>query len=129
MIPHDSANIEMQHQLSQEKSDRFLSRLIKSVTGPLPVLAGPGLSARDGHPGQPVVGDDPELLAKTQHVRKPKERLMEFIARVGMSPNQMRTLSKEEISRFVATVSQHEQLNAPAGMFGQPAPQRFVLEA
>jgi len=122
-------NIAMSQKLTEELSERFLARLVKSVTGPMQVVSGPGLAAHDGRPGQKPTGDDAELLAKTQHVRKPQERLMEFIARTGLSPLQMRAMSKDEISRFVAIVSGHAQEAKPTGTFGQRAPQKFVLES
>ncbi len=125
----DTPNLEMQQKLKEEPTDRYLSRVTNAVTGPMAVTAGPGMPAHDGRPGQRVVGDDPVLLEKTAHVRKPKEKLMEFIARTGMSPNQMHTLSKEEILRFVETVSAHESVAPPPGSFGRPVPQRFTLDA
>jgi hypothetical protein len=127
---HDSSNIKMAHDLAQEPSERYLARLIKSVTGPMPVSAGPVQATREGRPFLKAIGDDAELLARTEHVRSKKEPMMSFYARVGLGPTQIRTMSKSEISKFVETISTHEDVKPPqAGAFGRPAPQKFLLEA
>jgi hypothetical protein len=127
---HDSANIKMAHDLAQEPTERYLSRLIKSVTGPMPVSAGPVQATREGRPFLKSIGDDAELLEKTKHVRRPKECLMEFYARTGIGAHQVRTLSMADLNTLVETVSKNEAVQPPqAGAFGRPAPQRFVLEA
>jgi hypothetical protein len=126
---HDSSNVKMAHDLAQEPTERYLSRLIKSVTGPMPVSAGPVQATREGRPFLRAIGDDAELLARTEHVRGKNEPMNSFYARVGLGPGQIRVMSASEISRFVETVSTHEEVKPPtAGAFGQPAPQRFLLE-
>jgi len=129
MIPHDSANTSMQHQLAQERSDNFLARLIKSVTGPMVIAAGPVPGTREGRPGPRAIGDDPTLLEKTAHVRTKNEPMNSFYARVGLGPKQILAMSKAEISHFVEVATANETPKAPTGMYAQPAPQRFVLEA
>jgi hypothetical protein len=126
---HDSANVQMAHKLAEESTERYLSRVIKSAA-PMVIAAGPAPGTREGKPGPKVVGDDPELLDCTSHVRATKETMMQFFARTGLGAHQIRTMSKSEITKFVATVSIHEEVKPPqAGVFGGPAPQRFVLEA
>lgn len=69
--------------------------------------------------------EEPDLLKKTEHVRRkgssgwvgdpvngpqtfrtvPDETIIEFVARTGLSVAQIRTMSREEISNFVATVT------------------------
>jgi len=52
--------------------------------------------------------DDAELLEKTDHVRLPKETLLEFMARTGCGSNQIRTSTKEEIFRFVRRITANQ---------------------
>jgi hypothetical protein len=126
----DSANIKMANDLAQEPTARYLTRLIKNVTGPMPVLAGPVQATREGRPFLKAIGDDAELLARTEHVRTKNEPLISFYARVGLGPGQIRVMSKSDISKFVEIVSANEDVKPPqAGAFGRPAPQRFMLEA
>jgi hypothetical protein len=126
---HDSSNVEMQHQLAQERSETFLSRLVRGITGPMVISAGPAPGAREGRPGHRVMSDDPVLLAKTDHVRSKNEPMNSFYARVGLGPVQIRTMSRSEISHFVEVATANEEPKPPTGTFGQPAPQKFVVEA
>ena len=123
----DSTNVQMQHQLAEEPTGRYLARLIKNAE-PMVIVGGPTLGTREGRPGPRVLGDNAELLSRTEHVRTKNEPMNSFYARIGLGPVQIRTMSKAEISRFVETVSQHESVQPPASTFGKPS-QKFVLEA
>jgi hypothetical protein len=128
---HDSANVQMSHKLAEESTDRYLARLVRNAE-PMVCVAGPAPATREGRPGPKFIGDDTELMEKTKHVRKPKERLMEFYARTGIGAHQVRTLSKPALTALVQTVSANanEDVKPPqAGAFGRPAPQKFLLEA
>lgn len=125
---HDSANVKMAHALAQESTERHVSRLIKSVTGPMVITAGPTPGTREGKPGPKVLGDDKELLDRTAHVRSKNEPMNSFYARVGLGPNQILTMSKSEITKFCETVSANEDVQPPTSSF-RPLPQKFVLEA
>jgi|HubBroStandDraft_6_1064221.scaffolds.fasta_scaffold01095_10 hypothetical protein len=124
----DSANLKMAHAMAEEPTGRYLARLIKNAE-PLVVIAGPALGTREGKPGPKMVGDDKELLDRTAHVRSKNEPMNSFYARIGLGPNQIRVMSKSEISKFVETVSANEDIKPPVGTFGRPAPQKFLLEA
>jgi len=125
----DSTNVQTAHDLAQHQSESYVARIVRSVTGPMPIVGGPSLGAREGKAGPRVVPDDKELLDRTAHVRTKNEPMLSFYARVGLGPTQILAMSKAEISHFVETVSQHENVQAPqAGAFGRPAPQRFLLE-
>jgi hypothetical protein len=93
MEPHDSA---------------FFARLYASVTGPMPTFGSP-LPTRDGRPVPKVIGDAQDLLDRTAHVRKPKERMMQFFARTGLGAAQIRTMTRDEIAHFVNCVSHNER--------------------
>jgi hypothetical protein len=88
----------------------FLPSLVERemAKGRMPVIGNHSYTPRDGRPAPRVVGDDPQLLAATAHVRKPQERMGEFFARTGLSAAQIRVMSPGEISKFVETVSCHE---------------------
>jgi hypothetical protein len=49
--------------------------------------------------------EDPILLHRTEHVRLPRETMLEFHARTGLGASQIRTMSLEEIAHFVAVVT------------------------
>jgi hypothetical protein len=126
----DSTNVQVAFDKAEESTARFVSRLIKSAQ-PMVITAGPAPGTREGKPGPRVLGDDAELLDRTAHVRTKKETMMQFFARVGLGANQIRTMSKSEISKFVEIVSANatDDVRPPSSTFGRPAPQRFVLEA
>lgn len=85
------------------------------LTEPRVVVAGPPLEdpGKGGRVPAIIARDDSELLKRTAHVRGKKEALMPFYARTGLGPTQILQMSKDEITRFVAVVSQHEQVVAP----------------
>lgn len=109
---------------------QYIGGLLKSLR-PMPVVAGASDAAPvDNRPIRTTVGEDTELLVKTEHVRKKGEKLMQFFARTGLGAAQIRPMSKGEITRFVETVSQHEPVQAPRELTEgpRPRPQRFVLD-
>jgi hypothetical protein len=76
-----------------------------------------------------VLNEDAELLEKTASFRGRGESVLAFIARVGISPAQIRAWSHAEIARFVDIVSANERGELPgARMFEtKPVPPRFVI--
>jgi len=95
---HDLSNANSAHEAANVGIGAHIARLMARVTGPMPLISTTAQPTREGVPGPRVIGDDPELLALTQHVRKPKEPLMSFYARTGIGPAQIRDLSKAELS-------------------------------
>jgi hypothetical protein len=93
------------------------------------VVAGPDLTSPDGKIRFARADQDAELLEKTAHVRRPKESLMEFYSRTGCGAAQVRSSSKDEIARFVETVSRNEkEVSLETSIFEpRQAPPRFVL--
>lgn len=82
-----------------------MAQIMRSVTGPLPVLAGAAAKGTlNGVPRPAPRGDDPELLERTKHVRRKNERLGQFFARIGLGAAQIRNMTKDEISRFCEIV-------------------------
>jgi hypothetical protein len=97
---------------------QHIKKLMARVTAPLPVIAGSAPVPTDNRITPKIVGDDEHLLAKTSHVRKPNEGIMAFVARTGLGVSQIRTMSKDEIRRFVEVVAQNEQIAEPAKVAG-----------
>ena len=112
----------------EQPSNNFLARLIANAK-PLVILAGPAQPPRDNLPIRKVLGDDPQLLAMTEHVRNKKEKMFQFYARVGLGPSQIRTMSKAEISHFVEVVSQQERgFENPAHFEPRAMPKKLMLD-
>src|SRR5690349_15181264 len=102
----------------------------KKWNQPMPVVSGTPAKPAEGVAARPSVGDDEQLLAKTSHVRKPNERMMEFYARTGLGPAQILSYSRDEIARFVETVSSPTHPMAPSNSLApqqRRLPNKFVL--
>jgi hypothetical protein len=125
----NSENLQTVRNLAEPSTGGYISRLLKSVSGSMPIVAGLAPGTREGIPGPRSIGDDPVLLEKTAHVRAKKEKMMEFFARTGLGAYQIRTMSKGEISKFVEVASANEDIKPPQmSIYGKPAPQNFVLD-
>jgi hypothetical protein len=85
---------------------QFIARILSGPIGPSPVMG--GMSA-DGN----LPEEDFGLLAKTSHVREPNEPLASLVARTSISPDQLRSWSKDEIARRVALAEANRD-NDPA---------------
>jgi hypothetical protein len=96
----------------------FIARLTASA-GPSVTYGYYGLPARDGKPAPKLIGDDAFLLEKTSHVRRHKEKLMEFYARTGAGKAFILSASREEIERFCKVVAEQE-----SGYAVEPRPAR-----
>lgn len=123
----DSSNKQSQQDKAQGSVASYLARVLASVTGPMPILGGVGLPPVDGRPSRTLIAEDPELLERTRHVRRPHERLMEFWARGGPGPGQLRQMTRSEISAFMRQV----ELNAkddvkPPPTFVTPVPKTIA---
>jgi hypothetical protein len=95
----------------------------------MPTLGYYARGPRDNMPVAKLIGDAPELLEKTAHVRKAKEKMMQFHARVGLGAAQIRMMSKDEISHFVETVSKNDEGFIRAqDMEPRVLPSRIVLD-
>jgi hypothetical protein len=78
-----------------------MAQIMRSVTGPLPVLAGAAAKGTlNGVPRPAPRGEDPQLLERTKHVRRKNERMGRFYARVGLGAAQILAMTPDEISRF-----------------------------
>jgi hypothetical protein len=93
---------------AQMSLGQYLGRLLDRVVPPT-VVSGPLHRSPDGKFNWARRGEDPELLERTRCARGPKETVMEFIARTGLGAHQIRSMSREEILRFVAVVSQQDE--------------------
>jgi len=75
--------------------------------------------------------EDSALLAKTSHVRRKNERLIELVARCGISPMQIREWDLDRIRKFCAQaeVNAADLEAPPATVFTrrQPAVQRLSI--
>jgi hypothetical protein len=114
---------------AQPSLGQFLGRLLTGLR-PMTVLAGQPLPPRDGKPGQQAAAEDGVLLERTAHVRKPKETMLEFFARVGLGSAQIRSMDKGEITRFVKVAMDSAQDRETIDVkFFEPkaVPPRFVL--
>ena len=88
--------------------DSQILRRLFARCGPMVVVAGPTEGPGLNNPVQKIA-EPYDLLSKTGHVRKwirearkeREETILEFIARTGLSPGQIRSMSKTEIKRFV----------------------------
>jgi hypothetical protein len=126
---HDSSNLNAAHQASQMSMGTFLAREIVKVTGPMPVVGGLAPSGtNEGRPHAKVVGDDEELLQLTAHVRKPKERLMEFYSRCGIGPGQIRSFTPDELTRRVEIATQNN-LDDLVAFESRPVPTKLFINA
>jgi len=118
----DYTNTNQKHHASQMSISSYIARELKKVDGPMQVIAGtPPTGTREGVPLPRPIGDDPELLKLTKHVRRPGEKFInQFIARTGLSPLQIRSLSPTELAKRVATADEN---NAASGLtFADPMP-------
>lgn len=128
MFQHDKTNTNAAHQASQMSIATFLSREIAKVTGPMAIVGGTQLqSTREGVPLAKPIGDDSQLLKLTAHVRKPGEKLMQFYARCGLGPLQIRSLTPTELARRAAIADKN---NTESGLIfadPTPTPQRLTI--
>jgi len=105
----------------------FMRALFAGLS-PMRVVAGPAPKADKDGKVRPIDGDDEALLAKTRHVRRQGERLMELIARTGISVGQLRTMDEAEIARFCRAAESNEPWKAVADEFSpRPVPIKFIL--
>lgn len=51
--------------------------------------------------------DDPAVLHRLRHVLRPDETLMQFHVRTGLGRQQIMTMSKDEIARFIEIVERN----------------------
>jgi len=99
---------------------QYMARLMRNLK-PLRVLAGNPLGPVDGRIPQQFLGEDESILKKISHVIRKGEKLMQFFSRVGLSLSQSRTMSKNEISRFVQQ-SEANAMAEPDKNFFEPRP-------
>ncbi len=114
---------------AQMSTGLYMGRMLDRIIPPI-VLAGPDYSTPDGRLRLKRQGEDQALLEKTAHVRRPKETMMEFFARVGLGAAQIRTMNKEEISRFVEVATKQEIEAGPTTwvpLAPKVVPSRFVM--
>lgn len=52
---------------------------------------------------------DPILLAKTERWRKPGEKILEFVARIGASPDQLMRWPDDVIDKFVRQAEENDR--------------------
>ena len=114
---------------SAQNEHGFIHRLLSSWTAPMQVVSGVVNTAPvDNRVPRIVVGDDQNLLNKTAHVRRKNEKILELVARTGISPNQIREFSKVEIAKFVALSEQNAMEEPPRTIFEQkPMPNRIKI--
>ena|SRR5208337_1446428 len=104
---HDSSNIQMRNELSQDSTTRFLTRIVDRVNGPLATT-------------EPF---DYRLHEKIKRFLKPCEAtVQELIARTGISPQSLRDWSNEKITVFIL---QSEMNNEADGV---KAPHGFLFK-
>jgi hypothetical protein len=89
-------------QPSQSSAWQYLANLVRAARPPQ-VCGGPDYSTPNGVKWARTA-EDSDLLAKTVSVRSKDEKLIELMARTGISLHQLRTLTMQEIERFVRTV-------------------------
>ena len=103
---------------------------ILNVKAPMPVMGGPDPVPTDSAIMRTRVSDDAELLKRTEHVRRPKEVMMQFYARTGLGKSQILTMTKDEISKFVEIAEQSAKDTAQVNVRDfepKRVPPRFVL--
>ena len=107
---------------SAQNEHGFIHRLLSSWNRPMSVVGGVTNNAPvDNRVPRPVISEDKELLDKTAHVRRKNEKILELVARTGISPNQIREFSKVEIAKFVALSEQNAMEEPPRRYFEAPA--------
>lgn len=105
----------------------FLRRLIDTCWArPMTVVGGPTTGPQDNLVMRPVAPQDQELLDRTSHVRLKGEKLLQFYARVGLGPAQIRTMSRAEIKRFVDIAEENAE-QQPKFFEPTPLPQKIRL--
>jgi hypothetical protein len=75
------------------------------------------------------LNDDPETLARVKHTMLPNESLGHWYARIGLGKSQIHMMSASEISAFVFTVEERDELEPPITLEPQPLPQTFFIDA
>jgi hypothetical protein len=105
----DLTNSNAAHEAANVGIGAHIARLLARVTGPMPIVTGPAQATKEGVPGPRVIGDDPDLLDLTKHVRAPKERLFQFYARTGIGPVEIRSLCATELARRVELAEQNAE--------------------
>lgn len=111
---------------SQMSTGQYVASLIRKWTSPLPIIAGANSDTIDNRLRRSYVGEDDELLARTSHVRRRKETMLQFYARVGLGAAQILTMTKSEITHFVSVAEQNEPWE-PKLFEPKPLPQRFMI--
>jgi hypothetical protein len=106
---HDLSNANAAHEKANVGIGAHIARLLARVTGPMPIISATAQPTREGVPGPRVIGDDPGLLDLTKHVRKPKEKMLEFYARTGIGPVEIRSLCTTELARRVELAEQNAE--------------------
>ena len=96
------------------------------------------LKAQQGDPNN-ATAEDQILLSATEHVRRKmgngkQESFNELVARTGISPGQVRTMSRHEIATFCAAAEAREQdeirISGHSATLAEDRPQinsRFVM--
>ncbi|HXX20517.1 MAG TPA: hypothetical protein VEJ46_14025 [Candidatus Acidoferrum sp.] len=109
-----------QRQATDFQAEGFFSRLYKLL---------PKMKTVDPN-------EDPEFHARVRHVLRPKESLMQFIARTGLGRPQAVAMSRDEITRFVENADANNLAAGVATKLGerivirmdpQPRPRNFVI--
>lgn len=134
MFNHDVTNSNIAAEKAEAENSRgWFARLMDSVRGPMPIVAGSALPSREGLPGRPLLGvnADSELLAKTKHLRHKDESMMEFFARTMIGAHTIRNVSKAELDHLyeVATSNPDYQENHAVTLTFEPKarPTRIIF--
>jgi hypothetical protein len=69
-----------------------------------------------------TVVDDPELLAKTAHIRKPNESLLCLTARIGLGPRAMREWSLAKLQAWATQAEANNSEDSGYMEMNQPRP-------
>jgi len=87
---------------------------LQARMGPTRIVAGPDPETpKDGaifsYDTRTRALSEADLLARVKHVLRKGERWLQFVARTGLGPHQVRTMTRDEIKRFVDIGSKNEQ--------------------
>jgi hypothetical protein len=131
---HDVTNEGVANAKAEGNFGKFLSRLVSSVRGPMPIVGGSGLPPVDGKPGRKVTGvdADPVLLDRTKHLRKKNESMMGFFARTCIGAHAVRTVSRNELDRLYQVALANPEYRENETVIQEtftpkPRPTRFIL--
>ena len=101
---------------SQLNEDAWLAKQLETLKVPPRICGG---ADNNGN----YADEDAHLLAKTSHVRRKDERLLELIARCGISPEQIRAWDKQRIAAFCAQ-AEANSVNDPFRFHATPVTKR-----